>query len=67
MKKMVKFTNKKTNEVNNIGTYNVGQYMFAIVGSVDETNKAIRFCNKAKVGEVYETDDVKIEVIQEGE
>lgn len=61
--KKVRFTNKAKNESKVYLVGNVGQYVFALVNNVKETNDAIRWCNTHKVGDVFENDAYKLELV----
>ena len=63
--KKVKFTNKAKNESKVYLVGNVGQYVFACVNNVKETNDAIRWCNKHTTGDVFECDEYTLEIIEE--
>lgn len=64
MSKKIRFTNKGGLDVmTRIG--GLGQYVFGATGSVNETNDAIRWCNKHGVGERFECDEYVIEIIGE--
>ena len=63
--KKVKFLNKAKNESNVYLVGNVGQYVFACVNNVKETNDAIRWCNQHKVGDIFDCDSYTLEIIEE--
>ena len=63
--KKVKFTNKAKNESKVYLVGNVGQYVFACVNNVKETNDAIRWCNTHKVGDKFDKNLYSIEIISE--
>ena len=63
--KKVKFTNKAKNELKVYLVGNVGQYVFACVNNVKETNDAIRWCNTHKVGDKFDCDAYTLEIIEE--
>lgn len=63
--KKVKFTNKEKNESKVYLVGNVGQYVFACVNNVKETNDAIRWCNTHKVGDKFDCDAYTLEIIEE--
>lgn len=63
--KKVKFTDKAKNESNVYLVGNVGQYVFACVNNVKETNDAIRWCNQHKVGDKFDCDAYTLEIIEE--
>lgn len=62
--KKVRFTNKEKNETKDYLIGDIGQYVFALVNNVKETNDAIRWCNKHTAGDVFECDEYKIELIE---
>lgn len=62
--KKVKFTNKTKNESKVYLVGNVGQYVFACVNNVKETNDAIRWCNTHKVGDKFDCDAYTLEIIE---
>ena len=62
--KKVRFTNKAKNESNVYLVGNVGQYVFACVNNVKETNDAIRWCNTHKVGDKFDCDAYTLEIIE---
>lgn len=62
--KKVKFTNKEKNESKVYLVGNVGQYVFACVNNVKETNDAIRWCNTHKVGDKFDCDAYTLEIIE---
>ena len=63
--KKIKFTDKGKNMVNEIMAGNVGERIFPLCNNVKETNDAIRWCNTHKVGDVFECDLYKIEIIND--
>ena len=63
--KKVRFFNKAKNESNVYLVGNVGQYVFACVNNVKETNDAIRWCNQHKVGDKFDCDAYTLEIIDE--
>ena len=63
--KKVKFTNKAKNESKVYLVGNVGQYVFACVNNVKETNDTIRWCNTHKVGDKFDKNLYSIEIISE--
>ena len=63
--KKVRITNKTKNESKVYLVGNVGQYVFACVNNVKETNDAIRWCNQHKVGDVFDCDSYTLEIIEE--
>ena len=62
--KKVKFTNKAKNVSKVYLVGNVGQYVFACVNNVKETNDAIRWCNTHKVGDKFDCDAYTLEIIE---
>lgn len=62
--KKVKFLNKEQNKETIILLCNVGEKVFSIVNNVKETNDAIRWCNTHNVGDVFECDEYRIEIIK---
>ena len=62
--KKVKFTNKVKNESKVYLVGNVGQYVFACVNNVKETNESIRWCNTHKVGDKLDCDLYTLEIIE---
>ena len=62
--KKVRFTNKAKNESNVYLVGNVGQYVFACVNNVKETNDAIPWCNTHKVGDIFDCDSYTLEIIE---
>lgn len=63
--KKVRFLNKAKNESNVYLVGNVGQYVFACVNNVKETNESIRWCNTQKVGDKLDCDLYTLEIIEE--
>ena len=63
--KKVRFTNKEKNESKVYLVGNIGQYVFACVNNVKETNDAIRWCNTHKVGDKFDCDEYTLEIIEE--
>lgn len=63
--KKVRFLNKAKNESKVYLVGNVGQYVFACVNNVKETNDAIRWCNTHKVGDKLDKNLYSIEIISE--
>ena len=61
--KKVRFLNKTKNESKVYLVGNVGQYVFACVNNVKETNDAIRWCNTHKVGDKFDCDSYTLEII----
>ena len=61
--KKVKFLNKTKNESKVYLVGNVGQYVFACVNNVKETNDAIRWCNTHNVGDEFDCDAYTLEII----
>lgn len=59
------FFNKAKNESKEYLVGNVGQYVFACVNNVKETNDAIRWCNQHTTGDVFECDEYTLEIIEE--
>lgn len=62
--KRVYFTNKKTNATNDCRVGNIGELIFAITHNVNEMNDAIRWCNKHHVGDKFECDKYRIELVE---
>lgn len=63
--KKVRFTNKANKESKVYLVGNVGQYVFACVNNVKETNDAIRWCNTHKVGDKFDCDSYTLEITEE--
>lgn len=63
--KKVRFFNKAKNESKVYLVGNVGQYVFACVNNVKETNDAIRWCNTHNVGDKFDCDAYTLEIIEE--
>ena len=63
MKKVI-FTNKKTNAVTDCRIGNIGELVFAITHNVNEMNDAIRWCNKHHVGDVFNSDNYTIKLVE---
>lgn len=63
--KKVRFINKAKNESKVYLVGNVGQYVFACVNNVKETNDAIRWCNTHKVGDKFERYDYSMEIVED--
>lgn len=63
--KKVRFLNKANNESKVYLVGNVGQYVFACVNNVKETNDAIRWCNTHKVGDKFDCNAYTLEIIEE--
>lgn len=64
--KKIAFTNKKNSETKNVltGSSSIGELVFPMTQSVPETNRAIQWCNNHKtVGDVYETELYKLEIV----
>lgn len=62
--KKVYFTNKKTNATNDCRVGNIGELVFAITHDVNEMNDAIRWCNKHHVGDVFNSDNYTIKLVE---
>lgn len=62
--KKVRFLNKVKNESKVYLVGNVGQYVFACVNNVKETNDAIRWCNQHKVGDRFDCNDYSMEIVE---
>ena len=62
--KKIKFISKTTNTEKVVMVGNVGQYVFACVNNVKETNDAIRWCNTHKVGDKFDCDAYTLEIIE---
>lgn len=63
--KKARFTNKEKNETKDYLIGDIGQYVFACVNNVKETNDAIRWCNRHKVGDKFDCDAYTLEIIEE--
>ena len=64
--KKIKFINKQVNNTEKvIMAGNVGQYVFACVNNVKETNDAIRWCNTHKVGDIFDCNDYSMEIVED--
>lgn len=62
-KKMIKFTDKSTGTSLEILVGSLGQHVYKLTKSVNEMNDAIRWCNTHKVGDVFENDAYKLELV----
>ena len=62
--KKIKFISKPTNTEKVIMGGNVGQYVFACVNNVKETNDAIRWCNSHKVGDKFDCNEYSMEIVE---
>lgn len=62
--KRVYFTNKKTNAVTDCRIGNIGELVFAVAHDVNEMNDVIRWCNKHHVGDVLDSDNYTIKLIE---
>ena len=62
--KKARFTNKEKNETKDYLIGDIGQYVFALVNNVKETNDAIRWCNTHKVGDKFDCDAYTLEIIE---
>lgn len=64
--KKVNFVNKQMNNTEKVVMVGkVGECVFAVCQNVKETNDAIRWCNKHKVGEVFDCDLYSMEIVEE--
>ncbi len=63
--KQVKILNKVTNKEETVIDGKVGEKVFAIVNNVKETSDAMSWCNQHEVGDTFECDEYKIEIIRE--
>lgn len=63
MKKCL-FTNKATNLTTECMVGNIGELVFAITHDVNEMNDAIRWCNKHHVGDVFNSDNYTIKLVE---
>jgi hypothetical protein len=63
--KKVKITNKAKKESKVYLVGNVGQYVFACVNNVKETNDAIRWCNTHKLGDKFDCNDCSMEIVED--
>ena len=61
--KKIKFISKPTNTEKVIMGGNVGQYVFACVNNVKETNDAIRWCNSHNVGDKFACHESSMETV----
>ena len=64
-KKMVKFTNKETNEVFNMLIGKVGETVYKLTHNVNEMNDAIRWCNRHDIGDTFDADKYSITLEEE--
>jgi len=62
MKKVI-FSNKETKEAISCMAGNLGEHVYKATKSTQETNNAIRWCNRNGVGEELETEKYKIVII----
>lgn len=65
MAKKVIFENKVEGNVFTLLVGKVGEHVFALTKSVNEMNDAIRWCNFHNVGDVFECDKYRIELVNE--
>ena len=62
--KKIKFTDKVKNREHEVLASNVGERVFAACNNVKETNDAIRWCNTHNVGDVFDCDLYRMEIIK---
>lgn len=62
--KKIKFTDKVKNREHEVLVSNVGERVFATCNNVKETNDAIRWCNTHNVGDVFDCDFYRMEIIK---
>ena len=60
----IRFTNKETGTTKDVISGNVGENVFVVTQNVKQTNDAIRWLNGKKVGEVYDHEKFKLEIIE---
>lgn len=60
--KKVKITNKVSKKTFECMAGNIGEHVFSICKNVDETNRAIRWCNSHVVGDSLDTPMYRIEI-----
>lgn len=65
MRKMVKLTNKATNESLFMLISSVGEHVFKMTNDVNVMNHAISWCNRHNIGESCDYDNFSIELIEE--
>lgn len=65
MRKMVKLTNKATNESLFMLISSVGEHVFKMTNDVNVMNHAISWCNRHNIGETCDYDDFSIELMEE--
>lgn len=64
-KKIVKFTNKETNDVFNMLIGKVGENVYKLTHNVNEMNDAIRWCNRHDIGETLDAEKYSITLEEE--
>ena len=62
--KKVKFTDKVLNCEHEVLAGNVGEKVFAACKNIKEVNDAIRWCNTHNIGDVFDCDLYRIEIIK---
>jgi len=63
--KKVRFFNKAKKESKVYLVGNVGQYVFACVNNVKETNSVISWCNTHKLGDKFDCNDYSMEIVED--
>lgn len=62
--KKIKFTDKVLNCENEVLASNVGEKVFAACKDIKMVNNAIRWCNTHNVGDVFDCDLYRMEIIK---
>lgn len=62
--KKIKFTDKVLNCENEVLASNVGEKVFAACKDIKMVNNAIRWCNTHNVGDVFDCDSYRMEIIK---
>lgn len=62
--KKIKFTDKVLNCENEVLASNVGEKVFAACKDIKMVNNAIRWCNTRNVGDVFDCDSYRMEIIK---
>lgn len=60
--KKVKITNKVSNKTTECMAGSIGEYVFNICKNVDETNRAIRWCNTHGHGDTFDTPNYRLDI-----
>lgn len=61
--KVLNFTDKVNGKSKEIRFSELGRHVFDITKSIDDFNAAVRWCNKHNVGDVFENENYKFEII----